>query len=97
MGMRPECPAVVFGAYMANAAPSRRSLTGGWHLGADDGNKTPEGVVAGRLPQTLDLYGFSGYCQMMTDRKESSPGRPRTSDIRMTSRASDLFSMCLLQ
>ena len=90
VSMRREYPAVVFGAYIANAAPSRRSLTGGWHLGADDGNKTPEGVVTGPLPQTPDLYGFSGYYQLMTDKKECSPGRPRTSDIRMSSRASDL-------
>ncbi len=58
---------------------------GGCHLGADHGSETPEGVVAGPLPQTLDLSGFSGDCQSMTDKKESSPGWARTTDTRINS------------
>ena len=58
---------------------------GGCHLGSEDGSETPEGVVAGSLPQTLDLSGFSGDCQSMTDKKESSPGWARTTDTRINS------------
>ncbi len=55
------------------------------HLGSDDGSETPEGVVTGSLPQTLYLSGFSGDCQSMTDKKESSPGWARTTDTRINS------------
>ena len=58
---------------------------GGRHLEAEGGSGIPKGVVSGPLPQTLDLSGFSGVCQSMTDKKESSPGWARTTDTRINS------------
>ena len=62
-----------------------QTIRGGGHLEAGGGNDTPEGVVSGPLPQTLDLSGFSGDCQQMADKNESSPGWARTTDTRINS------------
>ena len=62
-----------------------QGLHTGCHSTTFGGSDTPTIGVAWSLPQTLDLSGFSGDCQSMTDKKESSPGWARTTDTRINS------------
>ena len=67
-----------------------QGLHTGCHSTTSVGRDTPKIGVAADLPQTLDLSGFSGDCQSMTDKKESSPGWARTTDTRINRTAWNL-------